>query len=113
MSLDRSDIATWVPGYTYDTDTVSIDRTAVGGLDDKGLTAAEAHATTGDIGEVMRTLLECVYQNYISVGVNSRPQNFRVNKSSPTDPATGVVSKTYTVRFECESEGYNVLPETT
>lgn len=111
MSLDRSDIATWVPGYTYDTDTISIDRTEVGGLDTKGLTAAEAHATTGDIGEVVRTLLECAYQNYVSVAFASRPTNFRVSKSSSIDPQTGVVSKTYSIQLQCESEGYNVIAE--
>jgi len=54
MSLDRTAVATWIPGYSYSSDDITIDITATGGLGAKGLTGAEAHATTGDVAEIVR-----------------------------------------------------------
>ena len=109
MSIDRAAIAGWIPGYSYAADDITIDRTA--GLDDKGLSGADAHATTGDVAEVLRAILESAYQHFISVPVAERPVNFRITKSSSIDAQTGVVSKAYTVRHECASEGFNTIPE--
>jgi hypothetical protein len=114
MSLDRSDIASWIPGYSYATNDITIDRTAEGGLGDKGLSAAEAaHDDEGDIGEVLRTIMECVYQHMISVPASQRPEKVRLTKSSGIDPVTGQIDKIYTLRLNCSSGDVNVLPEPT
>ncbi len=113
MSIDRSDIAAWIPGYAYSTNDITIDRTATDGLGDKGLSADEAHATTGDIGEVLRAILECAYQHNISEVYADRPEMIRVTKSSSIDPSTGNIIKSYNVRLECSAGDINVLPEPT
>lgn len=108
MSLDRSDIASWIPGYTYGDDNITIDRTATGGVGDEGLSAAEANATTGDVAEVLRTLLECVYQQYVS---GSALSNFRISKGSSINSVTGEIDKTYSVRLVCAAEDISVIEE--
>jgi hypothetical protein len=111
MSLNRTAVATWIPGYAYATDDITIDITATGGLGAKGLTGAEAHATTGDVAEIVRCMLECIYQNNISVPAAERLQNFRISKSSSIDSATDNVELSYTIRFVAEPVELNVAAE--
>lgn len=111
MSINRSDISGWIPGYSYDMNDIIIDRAAEGGLSDKGLSEAKATDTTGDVAEVLRSLMEVLFQNYIGIDREDRPDNMIIRKGVSVDEVTGVQTKTYNVAFRCASEGVSVIPE--
>ena len=110
-SLDRSQIADWIPGYSFGGDTLEVDISAEGGLSELGLTAAEANATTGDVAEVLRTIMESVYSHFLSVPAAQRTQKMTITKSISPNAQTGVLQKTYSLRVDCAAGDISVIPE--
>lgn len=63
------------------------------------LTAAEADASTGDIRKIAFAIVDKLYQEYTALDSAERPTKMYIGKSSVIDPATGLVTNTYNIRF--------------
>jgi len=108
----------WAPqdwlgaGYSLASNAISLTTADKDG--DKALpevTDAEAHATTGDIRKVLFGLMEAIFNAWNGTAAADRPTRMTVQKSAFTDVNTGLVEKTYTMRFTTEAEAYEVVDE--
>ena len=84
------------------------------------LTAGEVNPTSGDIRKLLFGLLEGIYQQYRTANqalpTAQRPQRTRVSKTVSEDENTGVVTRTYSFRFDLNppsAGAFEVRPELT
>lgn len=96
----------WLPNYAFTEPDITIPRT-----DLDGITAAEADATTGDIREVVRGLLEALYQEHQSAVFADRLTQFRISKSVSPNVEANTQEITYSVRCIVDVGDVNVIPE--
>ena len=96
----------WLENYAFSEPNITIPR---GDL--SGITAAEANATTGDMREIVRGLLEALYQHHQSEPFADRLTQFRISKSVSSDPVENTQEITYSVRCVVAPEDVNVIPE--
>ena len=96
----------WLENYAFSEPNITIPR---GDLD--GITAAEANATTGDIREVMRGLLEALFQHHQSEPFAGRLAQFRISKSVSPNPQENTQEITYSVRCVVDVSSVNVKDE--
>ena len=96
----------WLPNYSFTDPNITIPRT-----DLDGITAAESHATTGDIREIVRGLLEALYQHHQTEPFADRLTQFRISKGVSPDPVANTQEITYFVRCIVAPEDVNVIPE--
>jgi len=75
------------PGYVWDGTYLQIPLTA---LDDHGLTAALANATTGDVRAIADSLVARIEEWYTDLDSADRPQAFFVQPRAGIVPYTGV-----------------------
>ena len=96
----------WLENYSFTEPDITIPR---GDLD--GITAAEANATTGDIREIVRGLLEALFQHHQSEAAADRLTQFRISKSVSPDPVSNTQEINYSVRCVVSAGDVNVIPE--
>lgn len=96
----------WLENYSYSDGDITI---PISDLD--GITAAEANATTGDIREIVRGLLEALYQHHQSEPLADRLTQFRISKSVSSDPVANTREITYSVRCIVNASDVNVIEE--
>ena len=96
----------WLENYSFSDPDITIPRT-----DLDGITAAEANATTGDIREIVRGLLEALFQHHQAEPFAGRLTQFRISKSVSPDPVANTQEITYSVRCIVAQEDVSVIPE--
>lgn len=92
--------ATWLgQTYSFENGQLRFDLTGY-----PELTAGEVDPTSGDVRKLLFGLLEGIYQKYRTANQAlpsaERPQRTRVSKSVAEDESTGVVTRTYSFRFD-------------
>ena len=77
------------------------------------ITAAEAHATTGDIRFILYGILEGIFVKYQAVAAvpANLPNRLSVSKSSSVNSTTGLITTNYSVQFVLEATGLEVTAE--
>jgi hypothetical protein len=86
-------------GYTADGNGFTIPLAAV-----PGLTAAEAHATTGDARELLRLLLEKFFAAIEAMPTNEKPLYMTISRGALVGLTTSTVRRSYSISFD-ESVG--------
>lgn len=82
-------------GYTADGNGFTIPLAAV-----PGLTAAEAHATTGDARELLRLLLEKYFAAIEAMPTNEKPVFMTISRGSLVGLTTSTVRRSYSISFD-------------
>lgn len=82
------------PGYTSDGTEITI---PIAALD--GLTAAEANATTGDVREVLRSILLTANNAIIALPSADKPSKMSITASNPQALSAEQQRHTYTAQF--------------
>ena len=109
MAFNPAPTSLWA-GYTYANDALVI---PIAALD--GLTAAEAHATTGDWRAIAQALLTTLYNHYNGLATADKPNALIV--STPSVQAvnsgdfSGTVKATYSTSFYLTLDGAVVSDE--
>ena len=106
MPFDPSPSA-WIPGY------------AVSGSEAKfpfasltGVTAGEAApGSTGDVRRLLRGLYDAFYLEWASLATADRPTQMTLNRSTSRNETTGIISETYTARFNTQIVDSEVVDE--
>lgn len=96
----------WLEGYTADSSGITIPLAAL-----PGLSAAEAHASTGDIRKVARALLAALHGAYIGEAEEDRPQRMEISRSTYVDDSADTTTRTYQARFVVEVGEEEVVDE--
>ena len=76
-----------------------------------GLTAAEADGASGDIREILRTLLETVYAVYAAQDAADRWTKCTMQKAVAIDPITNLISTQFTLNFTTSLVSQNMVAE--
>ena len=97
MQVAPSEIFT---GYTSDGTNITIPLAAL-----PGLTAAEANATTGNVMEVTRQILDRLHSGVTALAPTARPTKAVVTKQNPSiatgaNAAPGTLRQGYTLTFD-------------
>jgi hypothetical protein len=82
-------------GYTADGTALTIPYTAI-----PGLTAAEAHATTGDAREVLRLILEKYFTAIQALPTAERPAYMSISRGSLVGLDSVTVRRSYQLSFD-------------
>ena len=93
------------PGYTSDGTYITIPIAAI-----TGLTAAEAHATSGDWRNVLLSICYTALAHYDSLPTEDRPQAFSADMPTVGRVRTGALAGS--LRQVYQFEFYNELPTT-
>ena len=96
----------WLPSYSADSSAITIPLASL-----PGLSAAEAHATTGDIRKVARALMAALYGAWMGEETDDRPSRMRLSRSTSVDDLSDTTTRTYVSEFEVETEGEDVADE--
>ena len=96
----------WLDGYTADSSGITIPLAAL-----PGLSAAEAHASTGDVRKVARALLAALHAAYIGEAEENRPTQMEISRSTYVDDSSDVTTRTYQARFVVEVGEEEVVDE--
>ena len=77
------------------------------------ITAAEAHATTGDIRKILYGIVEGIYVKYQAVAAvpANLPNRLTVSKTSSVNSTTGLITSNYFIQFVLEASGLDVTAE--
>lgn len=96
------------PGYTSDGTTISF---ALADISE--LSTAEAAADTGNMGEVLRTLLGEVAMRYAALAPEAQDQYWTVTKNNPSiaPGGTGYLRETFSPRFDSEIVSKNLAED--
>ena len=78
------------PGYTSDGTDITIPLAAI-----DGLTAAEAHTTTGDWRSIMLSLISTAYRHYDELATADRPLAFVANDPTVQAVTSGSFAGSY------------------
>lgn len=96
----------WLPGYSADSSAVTVPLAAL-----PGLSAAEAHATTGDIRKVARAVLAALWAAWLGEETADRPQRMQLSRGTSVDDLTETTTRTYTATFRVATTGEEVVDE--
>ena len=109
MAFNPAPTSLWA-GYTYADDKLSIPLAAL-----DGLTAAEAHATTGDWRAIAQALLTTLYNHYHGLAAADKPAALVVSTPSvqavSSGDFAGTVKATYSTSFYLTLDGAVVSDE--
>ena len=100
---------TWIPGWSVTGGTdiaVAALATAF-----PQMTAAEAHATTGDIRKVLFAICDKIWSVWNALASGDKPTMMKVNRSSFVNETTGLTTRTYTFQFVTATTGEEVENE--
>jgi hypothetical protein len=86
-------------GYTADGNGLTIPFSSI-----PGLTAAEAHAATGDAREVLRLILEKYFVAIEAMPANEKPAFMSISRGSLVGLTSSTVRRSYSISFD-ESVG--------
>ena len=75
------------------------------------VSSAEANATTGDFRKLMYGTIEGLYSSYNAVPTADRASQMTINRSTSEDVQTGGFTRTYSIQFKLDSNGFEVAPE--
>lgn len=75
------------------------------------LTTAEANASSGDIREIIFSMIESFYQAWISKAEADRPTKLNITRNGNALP-NGNINYTYTFQLEVATTSLNVASET-
>lgn len=96
----------WLPSYSADSSGITIPLSAL-----PGLSAAEAHASTGDIRKVLRALCAAIYDNWISEAAADRPARMSIARNTSVDESSDSTTRTYQMRFNVAVAEEEVVDE--
>jgi len=77
----------------------------------EGLSADEAHGTTGDIRKIARAVLHTLVTAYLALDAEDRPTKMVLTRTTTTDDGTGAFQRTYSAQFDLEASGEEVVDE--
>jgi len=66
------------------------------------LTNVEADTTTGDWRKICYSLMQMLYTKYTEVPEGNESNRMTFNRSSSTNDATGIMTRTFTAQFELD-----------
>lgn len=92
-------------GATVTADSIVIPLTAL-----YGLTAGDAHASTGDARKIAWKINERIYQSLAALDAANLPTKMSVTRQPSVDNA-GVITYSYYCTFRLEATGLDVLAE--
>jgi hypothetical protein len=77
------------------------------------ITAAEAHATTGDIRKILYGILEGIYVKYQAVAAvpANLPNRLTISRNSSVNSTTNLITTNYSISFVLEASGLEVTAE--
>ena len=96
----------WLDGYSADSNGITIPLAAL-----PGLSAAEAHASTGDVRKVARALLAALYAAYIGEAEADRPAQMQLSRYTNVDESNDTTTRTYQARFNVAVAEEEVVDE--
>lgn len=83
------------PGYTSDGTNITIPIAAL-----QGLTAAEAHTSTGDWRQIVLAFLSSLYSHYAGLATADKPQALVVNAPLVQAITTGVLAGSFKTQYD-------------
>jgi hypothetical protein len=96
----------WIPGWSEDGTNITI---PIASLD--GLTAAEADATTGNIGKCLRAILQTCYTHQQTLATADKPVEFSFLRGTTTDDILQTTTRTLSLRANIEATGEEVVTD--
>lgn len=96
----------WIPGYTSDGTNITIPI-----ADIPGLTAPEAHTTTGDVRKLLYHLLELLNAAWAAEDSANLPAEWQQVKGQALNPSTGQITATYSHTFKLTPGSVEVTDE--
>ena len=75
------------------------------------LTAAEADGETGDIREVVFSIADALFAKWADTDTADRPTQMTISKGVSTNVNTGIVTQTFSFRFNTEVSAQGVVAE--
>ena len=96
----------WLSGYSADSSGITIPLTAL-----PGLSAAEAHASTGDIRKVARAICAALHAAYLGEAEDDRPAQMTLRRNTSIDESTGETTRIYESRFNVAVSEEEVVDE--
>lgn len=96
----------WIPSYTSDGTNISIPIASF-----PGLTAGEAHTTTGDIRKLLYSICEELNTKWNAEAAADRPGKWTFVKGQSLNPATGQITVTYNFTFVLQPASIDVADE--
>ena len=97
---------TWIASWSEDGTTVSFPIASL-----EGLTAAEADGATGDIRDIMLSLLKTLVTEWATMTTAEQPSYFKIYPSASTNATTGDITRTYTIQLTTAVSGEDVKDE--
>lgn len=105
MAFDKTPTTTFA-SYQYADSEVQIPIAAL-----PELTADEANATTGDIREIIYSIVEKAYQAQQALDAADRSARLTIRRSTSINQDTDAVTRTYTLTFTRDTEGTAMADE--
>lgn len=93
MAFVKAPTEMW-PGYTSDGTNITI---PIAALD--GLTAAEAHTTTGDLRSIMLAICSTAYRHYSELATAERPVMFTASMPTISPVSSGMLAGTFRTTY--------------
>lgn len=93
MAFNKAPTSLW-PSYTSDGTNITI---PIAALD--GLTAAEAHTTTGDLRSIMLAMCSTAYRHYSELATADRPVAFTASAPSIAAITSGTLDGTFKTTY--------------
>jgi hypothetical protein len=107
MAAFSADPVDWLgANYTADSTTMTITL-----ADLEGLTEAEAAASTGDIRDIMLSLLKTLATQWATMSAAEQPSYFKIYPSASTNATTGEITRSYTIQLTTAVSGEDVKDE--
>lgn len=95
MAVDLTPSALFGASYSSDGTNITIPISAI-----QGLTAGEAHATTGDWREIFYGMNVTAFLHYINLPVADRPQGYKTTPPTRYAVESGALSGTFRETFQ-------------
>lgn len=93
MAFNPAPTSLW-PGYTSDGTNITI---PIASLD--GLTAAEAHTTTGDLRSIMLAFCSTGYRHYSELATADKPAMFTASMPTISPVTSGTLAGTFRTTY--------------
>ena len=93
MAFVKAPTSLW-PSYTSDGTNITI---PIAALD--GLTAAEAHTTTGDWRSIMLSICSTAYRHYSELATADKPQMFSASMPTISPVTSGTLAGTFRTTY--------------
>lgn len=96
----------YLPSWSEDATNITVPIASI-----TGLTADEADGTTGDIREILRTILDTIYAVYAAQASADRWTKCAMTKSASVNTTTNVITNQFVVTFSTSLVTENMVAE--